>query len=256
MKKIVLLLLAVVAFGVAWVVATRQSVPATSQTGSTNSQATEFSEKHDASGTLAGVESLKEFSASPVPAASSGAETNKAKASGSKQTMDNPNDYGITQPVRADLNPQVASVSEALRGKKNPERLSPLIQPKPFDPEAYKKDSAAYLNVVEPGRCFQSKNPGKDVPKIQSLSPQFQQVAQGQSVSLRVQAQAKFPVTFTSFDMGKFQNELTSITVEANESGIAETKFYGAAGTIEEVKILASSPMTSGQIQFLVNVTK
>jgi len=180
------------------------------------------------------------------------------QAEDSKKTKraDNPNDYGTVQPVRADMNPQVASVAEALKNKTNPERLSPLIPPKPFDPEAYKKDPAAYLSVIEPGRCFQAKSPGKDVPKIQAVSPQLQNVAQGQSVVLRVKAAAGWPVAFSSFDMGRFSNELTSITVEADAAGFAEAHFFGAMGTISEVNILCSSPMTSGQLKFLVNVTK
>jgi len=168
----------------------------------------------------------------------------------------NPNDYGRVQPVRTDVNAQVASVAEALKSKRNPERLSPLIPPKPFDPEAYKKDSAPYLSVVEPGRCYQAKDPGKNVPRIQAACPQLQQVAQGQSVVLRAKALAGWPVTFSSFDLGKFSNELTSITVEADAAGIAEARFFGAPGTINEVNILCSSPMTSGQLKFLVHVTK
>jgi hypothetical protein len=165
-------------------------------------------------------------------------------------------DYGMTQPVRGDLNPQTKSVVEAVQTKSHPERLSPLIPPKPFDPIAYKQNPKAYLDVIEPGRVFQSANPGKDVPKIVALSPAYQEVVQGRSVKLRVKAAANFPVTFTSFDLGHFHNELTSVTVETDEKGIAEAQFYGAPGTIFEVKILASCPVASGQVRFIVNVKK
>jgi hypothetical protein len=169
---------------------------------------------------------------------------------------DNPWDYGRTTPVDGNTNPQVRSVSEALRDKNHPERLSALIPPKPFDATSYKSDPKSYLNTVEPGRCFQSAQPGKDVPRLRPLSPQLQSVAQGQFVVLKVQVAPKAPCSFTSFDLGKFQNELTAITVEANEKGEAETKFYGTPGTINEVKILAASPTSSGHARFMVNVTK
>lgn len=165
-------------------------------------------------------------------------------------------DYGKTTPVRGDLNPQTRSILEAEKGAKYPERLSPLIPPKPFDKEAYKKNPEAYLNVVEPGRVFQSLQPGEGVPRLHMVSPSYQEVVQGKSVKLRVKALAGYPVSFTSFDLGHFQNQLTSLTVEAGEDGIAEAEFFGAPGTINEVKILASSPVTSGQVKFLVNVLK
>lgn len=158
--------------------------------------------------------------------------------------------------MEGNANPQVRSVAEALRDKKHPERLSALISPKPFDREAYRNDPKAYLNTVEPGRCFQSARPGKDVPQLRPLSPQFQNVAQGQFVTLKVQTAPKAPCSFTSFDLGRFENELTAITVEADERGVAETKFFGTPGTIDEVNILAASPMASGQARFMVNVTK
>lgn len=165
-------------------------------------------------------------------------------------------DYGTTKPVDANTNPQVRSVAEALKNKTHPERLSPLITPKPFDAKAYKEDPKAYLDVVEPGRCFQSAQPGKDVPQLRPLSPQFQNVVQGQFVTLRVQTVPKAPCSFTAFDLGKFQNELTAITVESDEKGVAEAKFYGTPGTINEANVLAASPMASGQARFILNVTK
>jgi len=179
-----------------------------------------------------------------------------AKTGPESKKSDVPFDYGRTTPVKGDANAQVRSVAEALRDKDHPERLSALLPIKPFDPKSYKEDAKAYLNTIEPGRCFQSAQPGNDVPQLRPLSPQFQNVAQGQSVTLRVQVAPKAPCSFTSFDLGKFQNELTAITVEADEKGVAETKFFGTPGTINEVNIVAASPTSSGQARFMVNVTK
>jgi len=163
-------------------------------------------------------------------------------------------DYGTTQPVPPELNPQVKSVVEAVRSKKHPERLSVAIAPKPFDRKAWQADPQTYLDTVEPGRVFQTAQPGPDVPAISAGSPRMQTVVQGQSVTLKVQAPPGAPVTFTSFDLGEFENRLTSITVKADEQGVAQAKFYGTPGTIEDVNLLVGSPMASGQVKYIVNV--
>jgi hypothetical protein len=167
-----------------------------------------------------------------------------------------PFDYGKTPPVKGDANENVKSVVEAVRSKTNPERLSVMIAPKPFDAEAYKADPKKYLNTVEPGRAFQPLQPGEGVPILKPVSPAFVQIPQNGSAPLRVQTTPNGVATFTSFDLGRFSNQLTSITVQADAQGIAETTFFGAPGTIEDVHIVCASPMTSGTIRFTVNVTK
>jgi hypothetical protein len=44
--------------------------------------------------------------------------------------------------------------------------------------------------------------------------------------------------------------------VEANDQGVAEVKFFGTPGTINECNILVASPVSSGTAKFVVNVTK
>ncbi len=151
-------------------------------------------------------------------------------------------------------NPQIASVKEAMRTKTHPERLSSLIIPAPFDAAAYRAGPEKYLNVVEPGRVWQAAQPGPGVKRLTSVSSEYEFIEQGQSVSLKVQAAPGAPVTFTSFDLGAFDNQLTSQTVKADETGLAKATFIGTGGTRGEVKILAASPLSSGQVQFLVQV--
>jgi hypothetical protein len=184
------------------------------------------------------------------------ADTKKAATDKQEQKVPPELDYGRTAPVRGDLSPQTKSIVEAVKTKSHPERLSPLIPPKPFDPVAYKQNPKAYLDVVEPGRAFQSAQPGKDVPQLLAISPQTQTITQGKSVKLKVKVVPGYPVTFTSFDLGRFHNQLTTVTVEANDSGVAEADFIGASGTINEVDILASCPVASGQARFLVYVQR
>lgn len=169
---------------------------------------------------------------------------------------DDPFDYGKTPPVKGGANENVKSVVEAVRSKKNPERLSVLINPKPFDPEAYLQNPQFYLNTIEPARAHTPKQPGKGVVRISPLGETRAQIKQNGSVLLRVKAHPKFPVAWTSHDGGKFSNELNSITVEADENGIAEARFFGAPGTIEDVHIVCASPMCSGQVRYTINVTK
>ena len=164
-------------------------------------------------------------------------------------------DVGQTQPVALDANPHVKSVVEAIRNKNHPERLTPVIAPKPFPEEAFRENPEAYLNVVEPGRVFQTAQPGPNVPVLRATGPQFTTISQGESVKLRTVTLPRAPVTFTSFDLGRFaENQLTSVTVQADGRGIAEAEFQGVSGTFNRVNILAGSPVASGQIRFVVEV--
>lgn len=158
-------------------------------------------------------------------------------------------------PIEPGGNPQVASVIEASSTGKHPERLSSLVAPRPFDPAAYQTAPKTYLNISEPGRVWQIAQPGPGVRRLVSLVPEMQSIEQGESVLFKVQVVPGAPVTFTSFDQGAFQNQLTSITVAADQQGIARANFTGTGGTTGEVQILAGSPLTSGQAQFLVDVS-
>ena len=110
------------------------------------------------------------------------------------------------------------------------------------------------MTGVEPSRVFGSKQPGPGVKPILARSARFHRVKQGESVRLQVQVTPKSPVAFTSFNLGSFENNLTSITVAAGEDGLAEAVFTASRGTIDDIPILAASPETSGQIAFTVNV--
>ena len=151
------------------------------------------------------------------------------------------------------MNANIDSVIEAHETGKFPERLSPLFKPKPFDAKAFKRDPQAYLDIVEPGRAWQSAPPGDDVKSI-GTNRETHAVKAGESVRLYALAEASGPVTFTSTDLGAFSNDLASITVLANENGWAEANFNATVGTTGDVYISASSPLTSGRLRFRVRV--
>ncbi len=191
----------------------------------------------------------------PTGISAVGASDKSATAAAANPKPD-PFDYGRTPPIRMDTNAQTRSLAGAAEKNGNPERLSVLISPKPFDAEKYKQNPASYLSVPEPGRCNQPAAPSSTTPRIRAISPTRVQIKQNEGTKLRVQAVPKMPVTWTSFDLGKFSNQLTTMTVEADQNGIAEVTFLGAPGTIADVHIVCAAPMASGQIRYTVNVVK
>ena len=158
--------------------------------------------------------------------------------------------YGTLPQIPVDANPAVAQVAESVRTGVNPERVSAMIVAPPFDLAAYRADPAAYLAESVPGRVWQSAQPGEGVPRLQRIGPRNVALRQGEQVTLAVQASAGNPVTFTSFDAGIFTNQLTSITVAANDEGVARATFVATPGVIENSNILVSSPLCVGQVNF------
>jgi hypothetical protein len=158
--------------------------------------------------------------------------------------------------VRPDANANVASVAEAARTGKHPERLTPLMAPKPFDAAAFRANPQAYLDVVEPGRVFQSAAPGPAVPVLRSKGTASFEIPRGGTCPLMVITAPNAPVTFTALDLGTFPNQLTSITVVADAQGVAATTFAATGGVIADAAVLAGSPLASGQVKFQVFVTE
>lgn len=165
--------------------------------------------------------------------------------------------YGQSPKLDPASSPAIEAVANAIKSgpaSARPSMFSPMIAADSFNLAAYKRDSQSYLNSVEPGRVFQGAQPGEGVPVIKRVSSRKQKMLQGESVRLQVGVPAGAPVTFTSFDLGAFQNKLTSISVAANSEGIAEAVFTATSGTIAEVSILAASPMASGRVRFEVYI--
>ena len=161
---------------------------------------------------------------------------------------------GFSPRLAPDANPQVAAIHQLITGGGDTAAISSFAEPAAFDADAYRQDPQAYLSRVEPSRVFAPAQPGEGVSPILAISDRFHRVKQGESVRLRVKVLPGSPVTLTSTNLGQFENQLTSITVAADQEGIAEAVFTASRGTIDDIPILAASPETSGQVTFTVNV--
>ncbi len=162
---------------------------------------------------------------------------------------------GQSPRVKADLNPQVASVSEALKSKKHPERLSLFKSPPPFDKAEFEKDPDKVLNTIVPGRAMAPAQPGPDVNPIRKRSPGIVKVLQGESTTLRVKAARNAFVAFHTSDLGVFGSGIKTINVRADDKGIAEATYTATKGTVGNVRVVAASPYNSEIARFVVNVT-
>ncbi len=163
--------------------------------------------------------------------------------------------HGFQPGLAVDHNEQVAGVYEALKDRSKPSRFSSFATPEPFDRAAYEANPEAYLNTIEPSRVFAPAQPGEGVKVLRSKSSRYHRTVQGESVNLVIETEPNMPVTFTSFDLGTFSNSLSSITVQANDQGIATAAFTAGPGTIGDVELLAASPVATSQVEFVVHVS-
>lgn len=165
--------------------------------------------------------------------------------------------YGTMPAIDPQTHPQAASVVEAMKTGKYPERLSPIILPKAFNVEEYRKDPSTILNISAPGRVFQPAQPSDKTPPIRRITPMSHRMKQGDRLVLAVQVPAGDPVTWTSMDGGRFvETTLPTVTVAANDQGVAQATFEATTGIIDRVNILCSCLTTSGQLRYSIWVEK
>lgn len=155
--------------------------------------------------------------------------------------------------IPATANMNVQSVVEATKSGKNPERLSAIFMPKPFDRQAFVADKALYCTVIEPGRVWQSSDKA-DAPPIKMVGATHRQVAPGGTVTLEAVGAPNSVISFNSFDLGAFENRLTSISVLTNEKGLAKATFRATPGTEGEVNVMAACPEAIGQLTYILFV--
>jgi hypothetical protein len=130
------------------------------------------------------------------------------------------------------------------------------MAPAPFNAEAFAANPQAYLDVVEPGRVFQTATPSPTVPVLTSVGRASHEIPIGGSCALVAKTAPRAPITFTAMDLGTFSNGLTSQTLQADAQGIATATYTASGGVIAGASILAGSPAASGQIKFYVFVNE
>ena len=167
--------------------------------------------------------------------------------------------YGLTPATTQEEIDQSVQLQNAVVAANNPKenhnQLSLLAKIAPFDKERWDSDEEyrkQYLSIAEPARVYQEDQNAKH--KLERLSPYFQKVKQkDDSVVIEVRSIPGYPTSATSLDLGKLGNGLTHQTVLTGNDGVAKFEFFGVEGTINDSKILVSSPVTSGVLKFVVH---
>ena len=165
--------------------------------------------------------------------------------------------YGTFPPV--DLNDNNAQKEHLIQALKDPKNNSGAIsivgKREKFDKERYSKDPGYYLNSGEPGRAFDCAHAAEGVSRIERVGNSTFRTEQKKTVSLIAKASSGMPVSFTAFDGGHFQNGLSFITLKADASGVATAEFTPTEGVINQSRVRAASPVTSGTLQWTVFVS-
>jgi len=132
-----------------------------------------------------------------------------------------------------------------------------LASPPNFDAALWVGDAnyrTLYLSTVDPARVWGSATPGAAIPSLRATSARRQSISAGGTVTLSVTGAASAPVTFVCTGFGSFTANLGNvITVLADTAGIASVTYKSASAG--RTPILAASPLATGTVRFLVQVT-
>jgi hypothetical protein len=131
-----------------------------------------------------------------------------------------------------------------------------IAHPDPFDATRFAGETAyrtTYLSGIIPGRVWLSADPSPDIPPLLAMVEPVQQVAQNQTLIIRLSGAPNAPVSLTCLGSGSFPvNQRNAITVLSDAAGVATVEFR--TKNPGDVPILAASPMASGRIRFLLEV--
>ena len=127
-------------------------------------------------------------------------------------------------------------------------------RPTPFHAATFARDPSAYLDVVQPSRVWDVATPGPNVAPLTAISDTARTIPALGSVRLQVQTAPLFPVSFFSYDLGVFANNLAAITVRADSQGVASAVWTATAGTTGLTRIHVGSPGASGNVLFNITV--
>jgi hypothetical protein len=129
------------------------------------------------------------------------------------------------------------------------DRVAPKRSKKLMDPAIQRM-----LRTVDPARIYDTAHPGPGVPSLTIVGPSDQRIHPGDSAPVAMQTAPESLVTFSAKDGGLFPNQQSSITVLADEQGIATTSILANPGTVDDVYVFAGSPAAVGTICTIVHV--
>lgn len=158
--------------------------------------------------------------------------------------------YGRQAAIPKETNAATEEVFAALTTPGKEAEASLYAELEEFKFEDYAQDPEAYLSRIVPSRVWQTAQPAEDVPVLASLNDGSNSLKQGESIRLQAKTAPNSPVTFVALDLGSFENQLTTISVQANDAGVAEAVFTATPGSIAVANVLAGSPTASGQASF------
>ena len=161
---------------------------------------------------------------------------------------------GYSPYIDPETNESTQALHETLSTGEHLERVS-FYDRVPFDQSQFEADPGKYINTPEPGRAFSPAQPADDVTPLQVEGSRFRNIVQGDSTSLTAKAEPGSPVTFHISELGKFENELKTITVLADDSGVATANYTATTGVQGLVTIVAASPLHTEQLQYFVDVS-
>ena len=133
-----------------------------------------------------------------------------------------------------------------------------MSQGKAFNAELWStnpKYRQKYLDTSEPSRGFMSAKNPKAARMVMVSRPSLK-VTQGQKITLAVKVLPGAPVSFFSPHLNRFGNGLTSMTVAADQQGIAEVEMEGVLGTLARTDVICSSPLCAGTAVFKITTVQ
>ena len=158
-------------------------------------------------------------------------------------------------PEASDIPTRVVTVEEIARVKHASAVAHPHDHPN-FHRAAYLADPASYLSKVAGSRVYEVANPAADVASLTPAGPTGFSAPTNGEVTLAAKTEPGCPTTFVTFGLGEFPaSGLQSVTVAADDQGIARTQFRISPGTVGNCLVLAGSPVCANTLSFLITVS-
>ena len=175
---------------------------------------------------------------------------------------------GLPDPISPDTGEQVRFLADELKKSPVLNRTATSIYTKaePFDLKNYNQNPEEYLSKIRPSRVYQTaaqlaleptktgKSKTEAFPALNANSNLFQTILFGETVNLSAKGTPGMPVTFHTNQYGTFENSLKTMSVKFGEDGFAKVSYTAGPGALGLIKILAASPVHTGQLKFVVRV--